>query len=311
MSRRSSSKELSKERTVAAEKTPRRLGRGLEALLGTGGGLASSDEGTLKSIPIAQIARNPFQPRTEFNPEELQELQESLKASGLLQPITVRRRPGKDGFELIAGERRLRAASKLGWKEIPAIIKEIDDRTILTLALVENLQRADLNPIEEGEGYHRLSNEFGLTQQQIAETVGKDRTTIANMLRMLQLPPSVRAMLQEGKLMMGHAKVLLGLDDHTKILSLADEIVKEGLTVRELEQRLRQLATTQIPKKAGRPRSVDRLSAEAKQVRERLRRFLQTDVTLSLGRNNRGTLTFHFYSADDLERLLDLMHVPE
>jgi len=296
---------------VAAEKTPRRLGRGLEALLGTGGGLASSDDGALKSIPIAQVGRNPFQPRTEFNPDELQELEESLKASGLLQPITVRRRPGRDGFELIAGERRLRAATKLGWKEIPAIIKDIDDRTILTLALVENLQRADLNPIEEGEGYHRLSHEFGLTQQQIAETVGKDRTTIANMLRVLQLPPSVRKLLQDGKLTMGHAKVLLGLDDQGKIVGLANEIVRDGLTVRELEQRLRQLAVGQVTKKAGRPRSADRLSPEAKRIQERLRRFLQTDVTLSLGRNNRGTLTIHFYSTDDLERLLDLMHVPD
>jgi ParB family chromosome partitioning protein len=296
---------------VAAEKTPRRLGRGLEALLGTGGGLASSDDGALKSIPVAQVARNPFQPRTEFNPDELQELEESLKASGLLQPITVRRRPGKDGFELIAGERRLRAATKLGWKEIPAIIKDIDDKTILTLALVENLQRADLNPIEEGEGYHRLSHEFGLTQLQIAETVGKDRTTIANMLRVLQLPPSVRTLLQSGKLTIGHAKVLLGLDDHAKVVSLANEIVADGLTVRELEQRLRQLAIGQVTKKAGRPRSGDRLSPEAKRVQERLRRFLQTDVTLSLGRNNRGTLTFHFYSTDDLERLLELMRVPD
>ncbi len=296
---------------MAAEKTPRRLGRGLEALLGTGGGLASSDDGALKSIPIAQVGRNPFQPRTEFNPDELQELEESLKASGLLQPITVRRRPGKDGFELIAGERRLRAATKLGWKEIPAIIKDIDDKTILTLALVENLQRADLNPIEEGEGYHRLSHEFGLTQQQIAETVGKDRTTIANMLRVLQLPPSVRKLLQEGKLTMGHAKVLLGLDDHAKIVSLANEIVRDGLTVRELEQRLRQIAVDQTSKKAGRPRSADRLSPDAKQVQERLRRFLQTDVTLSIGRHNRGTLTLHFYSTDDLERLLELMRVPD
>jgi len=130
---------------VATEKTPRRLGRGLEALLGNAGGLASSDEGALKSIPIGQIGRNPFQPRREFNSEELGELQESLNSSGLLQPITVRRRPGKDGFELIAGERRLRAAMKLGWKEIPAIIKDIDDKTVLTLALVENLTDLPMN----------------------------------------------------------------------------------------------------------------------------------------------------------------------
>lgn len=296
---------------MATEKTPRRLGRGLEALLGSATGLASSDDGALKSIPIAQVSRNPFQPRQEFNADDLAELQESLKASGLLQPITVRRRPGKDGFELIAGERRLRAAMKLGWKEIPAIIKEIDDRTVLTFALIENLQRTDLNPIEEGEGYHRLSREFGLTQQQIAETVGKDRTTIANMLRLLQLPESVRKLLQEGHLTMGHAKVLLGLEDSDKIASLAREIVEDGLTVREIEQRLRQLVGPRTGKKVGRPKAADRQSPELKRIEDRLRRFLQTDASIKVGSRNRGTLTIQFYSADDLERLLDLLGVPD
>jgi ParB family transcriptional regulator, chromosome partitioning protein len=294
---------------VATEKTPRRLGRGLEALLGTGGGLASTDEGTLKSIPIAQIGRNPFQPRTEFSESDLAELEESLKATGLLQPIAVRRRPGKDGFELIAGERRLRAATNLGWKAIPAIIKEIDDKTSLTLALVENLQRADLNPIEEGEGYHKLAKEFGLTQQEIADVVGKDRTTIANMLRVLQLPDSARKHLQNGKLTIGHAKVLLGLDDAERIRELADEIVRNGLTVRALEQRLRSLVDSG-KKRPGRPRATSSLSPEAKSVEQRVRRWLQTDVALSVDTNNRGSLTVHFYSADDLERLLDLMHIP-
>jgi ParB family chromosome partitioning protein len=296
---------------VATEKTPRRLGRGLEALLGSAGGLASSDEGALKSIPIGQIGRNPFQPRREFNSDEMAELQESLKASGLLQPITVRRRPGKDGFELIAGERRLRAATKLGWKEIPAIIKEIDDKTVLTLALIENLQRTDLNPIEEGEGYYRLSHEFGLTQLQIAETVGKDRTTIANMLRLLQLPDTVRRLLQDGQLTMGHAKVLLGLEDPEMIATLAHEIVKDGLTVREIERRIRGFSEPRTGKRAGRPRSADRLPSEVKRIGDRLRRFLQTDVAVSVGKNNRGTLTLHFYSAEDLERLLEVMQVPD
>ena len=296
---------------MATEKTPRRLGRGLEALLGSAGGLATSDEGALKSIPIAQIARNPFQPRTEFNAEELAELQESLNASGLLQPITVRRRMGKDGFEIIAGERRLRAAKNLGWKEIPAIIKEIDDRTLLTLALVENLQRADLNPIEEGQGYHQLANQFGLTQQQIAETVGKDRTTVANVLRLLQLPEAVRRLLQDGQLTMGHAKVLLGLDDSGQIVSLAQVIVAEGLTVREVEQRLRNVAGAPARKKAGRPRTADRQSPEARRIEDRLRRFLQTDVTIKLGPGSTGSLSIQFYSADDLERLLDKIGLPD
>jgi ParB family transcriptional regulator, chromosome partitioning protein len=294
---------------VATDK-PRRLGRGLEALLGTGGGLASSDDGALKSIPIAQIARNPFQPRTEFTPSELSELEESLKASGLLQPITVRRRPGKDGFELIAGERRLRAATRLGWKVIPAIIKDIDDRTLLTLALVENLQRSNLNPIEEGEGYLRLTKEFGMTQQDIADTVGKDRTTVANMLRILQLPDAVRTHLRHGRLSIGHAKVLLGLDEPARIGELAEEIVRDGLTVRSLEHRLRSLIDTR-KKRSGRPRTTSRESAEAKSIQDRLRRHLQTDIALTVGKNDRGSLTIHFYSAEDLERLLNLMKIPE
>ena len=295
---------------VASEKTPRRLGRGLEALLGSATGLATSDEGALKSIPVGQISRNPFQPRREFKAGDLAELQESLKASGLLQPITVRRRPGKDGFEVIAGERRLRAAKALGWREIPAIIKEIDDRTLLTFALIENLQRTDLNPIEEGEGYRQLAQEFSLTQQQIAETVGKDRTTIANVLRLLQLPDAVRGLLQEGQLSMGHAKVLLGLDDEGRIIALAAEIVREGLTVREVEGRLRTVGIA-AKKRTGRPRSVDRQSAEVRRIEERLRRHLQTDVVVKIASGNRGAVTIHFYSADDLERLLELMRVPD
>ncbi len=296
---------------MAADKhpPPRRLGRGLEALLGNASGLASSDEGALKSIPVSQIARNPFQPRKEFKAEELSELQESLNASGLLQPITVRRRPGKDGFELIAGERRLRAASKLGWKEIPAIIKEIDDKAILTLALIENLQRADLNPVEEGEGYYRLSHDFGMTQQQIAETVGKDRTTVANMLRVLQLPDGVRKLLEQGQLSLGHAKVLLALDDPTRITRLAKEVVSEGLTVRELERRLREEVPASGKKRPGRPRKADQ-QPEVRRIEDRLRKFLQTDVSLNVGKNNRGTLTIQFYSADDLERVLEVLKIP-
>lgn len=297
---------------MAGDKQPRRLGRGLEALLGNAGGLASSEEGTLKSIPINQIARNPFQPRKQFETHELSELQESLKASGLLQPITVRRRPGKDGFELIAGERRLRAATNLGWKEMPAIIRDMDDKTVLTLALIENLQRTDLNPIEEGEGYHRLSQEFGLTQQEIADTVGKDRSTVANMLRVLQLPPAVRHLLEQEKLTLGHAKVLLGVSDSVKLESLANDAVAQGWTVRELEKRLRGfIEPTDGKKKAGRPRSDDRRSPELKSMEDRIRRFFQTDVRLTSNPESRGTLTIEFYSADDLERILEVMGLPK
>lgn len=295
---------------MATEK-PRRLGRGLEALLGTAGGLASTDEGTLKAIPIAQISRNPFQPRQEFGAEQLTELRHSIDANGLLQPITVRRNEKKGGFELIAGERRLRAATELGWKEIPAIIKEIDDRTILTLALVENLQRSDLNPIEEGEGYQQLIRDFGLTQQQVAERVGKDRTTIANMLRVLQLPDLVRKMLRSGELTLGHAKPLLSLDGEEKIISLAREIVANGLTVRAVERRLREEVGPRTGARPGRPMKTNRQEPEIKRIEDRLRRHLQTDVALTVGVDNSGTLTVRFYSADDLERLLEVMQVRE
>jgi ParB family chromosome partitioning protein len=229
----------------------------------------------------------------------------------LLQPITVRRRPGKDGFELIAGERRLRAATELGWKEIPAVIKDVDDKTLLTLALVENLQRSDLNPIEEGEGYYRLSQEFGLTQQEIAQTVGKDRTTIANMLRVLQLPEIVRALMQEARLSLGHAKVLLGLNDEKRITSLAHQVVAEGWTVRELERRLKEELTALPTKKTGRPRSEDRRPPEIRRLEDRLRRFLQTDILISVNAGNKGSLSIQFYSVDDLERILERMGAPE
>lgn len=296
---------------MPAEKQPRRLGRGLEALLGNAGGLNTSDEGALKSIPIAQIRKNPFQPRAKFSSEELAELAQSLRASGLLQPITVRRRSGQDGFELIAGERRLRAATQLGWKEIPAVIKEVDDKTLLTLALVENLQRSDLNPVEEGEGYHRLAEEFGLSQQEIAQTVGKDRTTVANMLRVLQLPEPVRALMQQGKLSLGHAKVLLGAIDERRIISLANQVVEEGWSVRELERRLKEEVTVLPTKKAGRPRSRDHRAPEIRRLEDRLRRFLQTDVSAAVNADNRGSLSIQFYSVDDLERILERMGVPD
>src|SRR5688500_552055 len=200
-----------------AEK-PRRLGRGLEALLGAASqpasapastidGAASNQEASSQPHPpdspyrmvrISDIRPNPFQPRKEFREEDLAQLQGSIAATGLLQPITVR--AAGDHYELVAGERRLRAATRLGWTDIPAIQKQYDDRALLTLALVENLQRADLNPVEEADGYSRLIAEFRLTQQEVANVVGKDRSTVANSLRLLNLPLIVRAMLQDGQL---------------------------------------------------------------------------------------------------------------
>lgn len=295
---------------------PRRLGRGLEALLTAKAAPnvpadAHGHDGALQRLPIAEIRPNPYQPRKEFRAEELAELETSLNASGLLQPITVRRRPAARGYELIAGERRLRAATRLGWSEIPAVVKDIDDRTLLTLALVENLQRANLNPLEEAEGYQRLIGEFSLTQQQVAEVVGKDRSTVANMLRVLKLPASVRRLLQDGQLTLGHARALLALDDEHLIVAMAKEIVAKGLNVRDVERRARIAAPTATPDtKQAHDRGTaqpKRSSAESRRLADELQRHLQTDVAISLGAEERGKIEIAFYSAEDLERVLDLI----
>lgn len=295
---------------------PRRLGRGLEALLtakaaaspATSAAESGTTGETLRKLPVAEIRPNPYQPRKEFRPEDLEELQNSLRASGLLQPITVRKNQGGRGYELIAGERRLRAATALGWTEIPAVVKEIDDSTLLTLALVENLQRADLNPLEEAEGYQRLIDEFSLTQQQVGEVVGKDRTTVANMLRVLKLPASVRRLLQDGHLTLGHARALLAFDSEHAMVEMAKEIVANGLNVRDVERRARVSASASSQQRAGKgavaPTSTP---AEAKRIAEELRRHLQTDVSITVGAGNRGKIEISFYSADDLERVLDLI----
>jgi ParB family chromosome partitioning protein len=299
---------------VATEKEGggRRLGRGLDALIkgaqSERPAKISSQTGDDQKIPISQIAPNPFQPRREFQPEELKELQASLSASGLLQPITVRTAPGGKGFQLVAGERRLRAATALGWKEIPATVREVDDRALLTLALVENLQRSDLNPIEEADGYKRLVDEFALTHAQIAELVGKDRSTVANLLRVLNLPVSVRNWVRSGELSLGHARALLPLSDASQIQAFAKDVVSRGLSVRQTESLVKANAT---PKPASKARAAKKHgdAAHTRAVEQRLRRRLQTDVSIQLKGTERGNVLITFYSADDLERLLGLMGV--
>lgn len=295
------------------EKSARRLGRGLDALFTAPGEATKSTErveSALRNIPIAQIARNPFQPRKHFKAAELRELQESLQSSGLLQPVTVRTASSGAGFELIAGERRLRAATNLGWNEIPAVIKELNDKEILTLALVENLQRSDLNPIEEAEGYDQLIREFGYTQQTVATIVGKDRSTVTNILRILQLPPSVRELLQEGQLSAGQARPLLGLDDNSRITAFARQIVNKGWSAREVERRVKALTEGKATGKPARLVSTNSRPAEIRSVEQRLRNHLQTDVAISLKAHDKGSITIEFYSPEDLERVLDLINLP-
>lgn len=292
---------------------PRRLGRGLESLLGTAAAAPTSApavgppaDSPLRQIPIARIRPNPFQPRKDFRDEDLTQLQASIDATGLLQPITVRTKG--DQFELIAGERRLRAATRLGWTEIPAIVKDYDDKALLTLALVENLQRADLNPIEEAEGYSRLIAEFDLTQQEVANVVGKDRSTIANALRLLNLPISIRVMVQEARLSVGHARALLAIPTERVMVDLAREAVAKNLSVRDVERRVKHATmSARPPITAPVDKSATARAAEIRRLTDRLRRRLQTDVAVDIDEKDRGQLRITFYSADDLNRLIELI----
>lgn len=302
---------------------PRRLGKGLEALLaiknpeprnttpaagGSTGGSGTPAVG-LQHLRLSEIRPNPYQPRKEFKLEELAELQASLKASGLLQPITVRPSPSGTGFELIAGERRFRAATSLGWTEIPAVVRTIDDKTLLTLALIENLQRSDLNPLEEAEGYKRLIDEFALSHAQVGEVVGKDRSTVANLLRLLQLPAAVRRLLGDGAITLGHARALLGLGDERAMVDLAREAASQGLSVRDVERRVQGAPSSRQAAKAATTKPKGGATGEARAIEDRLRRHLQTDVSVHLakGKKTKGELRIHFFSNDDLARVLDLI----
>jgi ParB family chromosome partitioning protein len=306
--------------------TPRRLGRGLEALISTAkqqrDQASASEPGRagppneFQRVRIADITPNRFQPRRTFTEPQLAELEASIKASGLLQPITVRRRD--DGaWELVAGERRLRAATRLGWTEIPAIVRDFDDKAMLTLALVENLQRSDLNPLEEAEGYQRLLDEFGLTQQQVADAVGKDRTTITNMIRVLSLAPPIRSLVEQGHITAGHARALLPLRSTRQQQDLANEIVARQLSVRQTEARARELngqgssEQRQPAAKSGHARSDGPASSSSdpavRRIEEQLRRRLQTDVQVQQLGNAKGVVRISYYGVDDLERVLELV----
>jgi ParB family chromosome partitioning protein len=283
----------------------RRLGRGLEALLGPTREEAER-EGSLVELAIADIRPNPYQPRRDVDPAALAELEASIRKAGLLQPVVVRPAAGggNGGFELIAGERRLRACQALGWEKIPAVKREVDDRTVLTLALVENLQRDDLSPVDEARGYERLIAEFSLTQQDVADAVGRDRSTVANALRLLKLPAGVLALLHDGGLSVGHARALLALEDPRVATSLAKEAVDVGLSVRDVEDRVR---GGRAPVRRPRLKKGMGQAPEVRRIEDALRRRLGTDVRVTLRAKGKGQIHLNFYSNDDLARLLELV----
>lgn len=286
-----------------------RLGKGLAALLAEHVGEPDAGTAAAERIPVSSIVPNPFQPRREFSEEELADLAASMKENGLLQPIVVRaaaqRKAGGRLWELVAGERRWRAATRLGWQEIPATVRDVDDRTLLVLALVENLQRESLSPLEEADGFKRLGEEFSLTQQQIAETVGRDRSTVANALRLLQLPATVQRMVADKQLSAGHARALLGLGDGRQIADLAREAVAKGWSVREVEASVQHVASSRRrsrPKRRTAPRD-----AAEQHLEEELQRALGTAVRIRRRRGLNGTIEIPFYGTEDFERVFELL----
>jgi len=288
----------------------KRLGRGLEALLGAVSREQAEASGSLRELPIGNVLPNPYQPRTHVDEDALTELTASIEASGLLQPVIVRARNGK--FELIVGERRWRAIQRLGWAKIPAIVREVDDRTLLTLALIENLQRDNLTSIDEASGYQRLGEEFKIPQAEIARLVGRSRSTVANILRLLRLPDEVKALVQEGKLSEGHARALLAVEKESELLHLAREAAAQGWSVRDTEARARGESPAPVaavvPANGPRPRPQQKMAtAEVRRIEDALRKRLGTDVRVTARRRGRGFLSISYYSNDDLARVLELI----
>lgn len=285
-----------------------RLGRGLSALLGEYGGepLAAGGEATSSTkLPVRAIAPNPFQPRRTFVATELEELAASIKVNGLLQAIVVRRSVTGRTFELVAGERRLRAVKQLGWREIPAEVRDVDDQTLLVLALVENLQRQDLGSLEEAAGYASLRDTFGYSQRQIAESVGKSRPTVANTLRLLTLPPSVRRLMEEGDLAMGHGRAILAIDDPMKAADLARQAAANEWSVRETEKRIREMQAGEAAPAEEREVAEPARDPAIDVLEETLGVHLGARVAIKWKGRGAGAIRIGFSGARELERVFE------
>ena len=293
----------------------RGLGKGLEALLGSGVHHLKDDvtqavvatetnepskTAEFQHLAIDVIQRGRYQPRTNFNLDALQELADSIKAQGVVQPIIVRPLSATPGqYELVAGERRWRAAQLAGLHRIPAIVRDIPDQEAMAVALIENIQRQDLNPIEEAKALVRLVDEFGLTHQEAADAVGRSRVSVSNLLRLLTLETDVRHMLEDGQLEMGHARAILGLES-VKQMQAAREVVKKGLSVRETEQLVRSLnkPESEKPQKAG-------LDPDTRRLQEDLSEKLGAKVVFQHGNNGKGKMLIHYNSIDELDGILE------
>lgn len=274
------------------------LGKGLNALF-PGESLSKAE--IVEKIHVKSIKANPYQPRKIFDEEAIQELSASIKEHGILQPVILRKKGVT--YEIVVGERRFRAAILAGLNEIPAVVRVLSDEETMELAILENLQREDLTPIEEAEAYHHLMDNLGLTQEQLASRLGKSRPHIANHVRLLALPEKVRNYISDGKLSMGHGRTLLGLRKKEQILSVAERILKEGLNVRQLEK-LVQKMNEDVPRETKKEKKPDLFLVERE---SNLRDYFGTNVTIKKNKG-KGKIEIEFFSEDDLERILELLN---
>lgn len=286
-----------------ATATKQRLGRGLDALFGPG---AEAPAGPVNRVAITQIHENPYQPRKSFDADELATLRDSIREYGVLQPIVVRDNNG-DGFQLIAGERRLRAAREAGLAEIPVTVVDFTDQQVNEAALVENIQRTDLNAIEKAQGFKDYLSRFGMTQEQLAERIGIDRTSISNLLGLLNLPGEVQDYVRTGQLTLGHAKILKGLHDGPRTITLAKEVITRCLSVHALEALIKQqraeAAGLPIPEK---PAPVEK-TAHVQAIEDELRTKLAIKVQIKLKTKEKGQILLNFDNNNDFERLVECM----
>jgi len=290
-----------------AKPESRRLGKGLGALLGEYLEEPTSGEIPIRELDVGRIRPNPFQPRRQFQDDSLDELEASIRENGLLQPLVVR--PSGPDFELVAGERRWRVLTRLGWEKVPTLVRPLSDEQMLVMALVENLQREDLGPLEEAVGYQQLVDGFGLTQKEVARRVGRDRSTVANALRLLTLPAAVRDLLSEGSLTAGHARAVLSVEGEAEQIALAREVVSRGLSVREAEALARRGRKRDKP---GGKRDKPREDPVARKAAVLLSRAYGTDVKVSLKSKTSGEIRIPFRDPDDFERIArELLGEPE
>ena len=277
----------------------KRLGKGLGAILPS---VEVQEDDVVNEVDISELRANPYQPRKQFDPEAMEELVQSIQEHGIIQPLVVRK--SIHGYEIVAGERRFRAGKKAGLTRVPVVIRDFSDEQMMEIALIENLQREDLNPMEIANAYQKLMDHFSLTQEELAVRVGKSRPHVANFLRLLQLPPAIQEDVSRGTLSMGHARALLGVKEPDIQMKLAEKVKREGASVRQLEEWVGQI--NQSATKRKKPKKAEKVEPQIKRYEEMLQETLNTPVRIRHGKR-KGKIEIEYFSQDELERLMELL----